>query len=289
MRVLPAKALPVYSPVRRPPQVCMGVVTCRRWGKVVRRLSFPKVAAAFAACRPWVLTICTACLLAQAIVRINSKWDAKTLTASSANLTEIETLTLSHYEQNAADFWQGTKDHDVSQNYAAFLALFPTNKKLDILDFGCGPGRDVYYFQSLGHRPIGLDGSAEFCRMAREYTGCPILQQRFLSLELPAAGFDGVFANASLFHVPSRELPRVLSALNAALRPGGVLFISNPRGNGEGWSGLRYGHYMEIDSSRAFLAAAGFKVVDSYYRPMGKPRHEQPWLAITAVKNCKAE
>ena len=199
-------------------------------------------------------------------------------------LTEIETLTLSHYEQNAADFWQGTKDHDVSQNYAAFLAPFPADKKLDILDLGCGPGRDVHYFQSLGHRAVGLDGSAEFCRMAREYTGCQILQQRFLSLDLPKAGFDGVFANASLFHVPSRELPRVLLELHAALRPGGVLFISNPRGEGEGWSGLRYGHYMEIDSSRDFLAAAGFEILDYYYRPTGKPLQAQPWLAITVVK-----
>jgi SAM-dependent methyltransferase len=202
----------------------------------------------------------------------------------TAQLADIESLTLSHYDQHAADFWQGTKDHDVTQNYAAFLAPFPDDKQLDILDFGCGPGRDVYYFKSLGHRPTGLDGSAEFCRMAREYTGCPILQQRFLSLELPPASFDGVFANASLFHVPSRELPRVLLELNAALRPGGILFISNPRGDGEGWSGLRYGHYMQIDSSRNFLAAAGFAVLNYYYRPLGKPLHEQPWLAITAVK-----
>jgi len=202
----------------------------------------------------------------------------------TAQLADIESLTLSHYDQHAADFWQGTKDHDVTQNYAAFLAPFPDDKQLDILDFGCGPGRDVYYFKSLGHRPTGLDGSAEFCRMAREYTGCPILQQRFLSLELPPAAFDGVFANASLFHVPSRELPRVLLELNAALRPGGILFISNPRGDGEGWSGLRYGHYMQIDSSRDFLAAAGFAVLNYYYRPLGKPLHEQPWLAITAVK-----
>jgi SAM-dependent methyltransferase len=199
-------------------------------------------------------------------------------------LDEIEAVTLDHYNQNAEAFWNGTKDHDVAQNYEAFLAPFPKNKQLDILDLGCGPGRDVKYFQSLGHRPVGLDGSEEFCNMARRYTGCQILQQKFLSLELSRHVFDGIFANASLFHVPSQELPRVLCELYAALRPGGLLFLSNPRGNNEGWSGQRYGHYMQFDSSKLFLEEAGFEVIDYYYRPSGKPNHEQPWLAIVAIK-----
>ena len=197
-------------------------------------------------------------------------------------LDAIETLTLGHYNQNAEAFWNGTKDHDVAQNYAAFLAPFPKDKTLDILDLGCGPGRDVSYFQSLGHRPVGLDGSEVFCMMARNYTGCRILHQKFLSLDLPERAFDGIFANASLFHVPSKELPRVLGELHSTLRPGGILFLSNPRGDGEGWSGQRYGHYMQFDTSRLFLEQAGFAVIDHYYRPAGKPRHEQPWLAIVA-------
>jgi SAM-dependent methyltransferase len=199
-------------------------------------------------------------------------------------LADIETVTLNHYNQGAAAFWHGTKDHDVTQNYAAFLASFPKEKILDILDFGCGPGRDVKYFQSLGHRPIGLDGSEVFCNMARQYTGCKILHQKFLNLELSSHAFDGIFANASLFHVPSQELPRVLTDLHNALRPGGVLFLSNPRGDNEGWSGQRYGHFMQFDSSKQFLEKAGFEVIDHFYRPAGKPKHEQTWLAIVAAK-----
>ncbi len=120
--------------------------------------------------------------------------------------------------------------------------------------------------------------------MARAYTGCQILQQTFLGLNLPHQAFDGVFANASLFHVPSQKLSSVLVALHVALREQGVLFISNPRGDGEGWSGQRYGHYMQIDTSEQFLTRAGFEILDFYYRPEGKPLHEQPWLAITARK-----
>lgn len=199
-------------------------------------------------------------------------------------LAQIETLTLGHYNQNAEVFWHGTKDHDVIQNYQAFLAPFPQDQKLDILDLGCGPGRDVKYFQSLGHRPVGLDGSEIFCNMARSYTGREILHQKFLSLELPNHAYDGIFANASLFHVPSQELPRVLDQLHAALRPDGILLLSNPRGDGEGWSGQRYGHYMQFDSSKLFIEEAGFEVINHYYRPIGKPNHQQPWLAIVAIK-----
>lgn len=199
-------------------------------------------------------------------------------------LETVEAITLSHYNDNAQGFWEGTKDHDVTQNRDAFLSACLPQKPLDLLDFGCGPGRDVLYFKSQGHRVTGLDGSAEFCEMVSKLTGCPVLQQNFQHLDLPEASFDGIFANASLFHVPSQELPRVLQELNQALRAQGVLFLSNPRGDGEGWQGRRYGHYMELETSQNYLETAGFEMLHHYYRPPGKPRHQQPWLAIVARK-----
>ena len=199
-------------------------------------------------------------------------------------LDEIEEITLRHYDSNALSFWQGTNDHDVTQNYQAFLGQFPVTRKLDILDFGCGPGRDLNFFKTLDHRPVGLDGCEAFCNMARENTGCQILHQQFLKLALLDQWFAGVFANASLFHVPSQELPRVLQELHTALRSGGILFSSNPRGSSEGWSGQRYGHFIEFEASRAYLEAAGFKVLDHYYRPTGVPHAQQPWLAVVSQK-----
>jgi SAM-dependent methyltransferase len=97
---------------------------------------------------------------------------------------------------------------------------------------------------------------------------------------LPACRFDGVFANASLFHVPSRELPRVLDELHATLKPGGVLFASNPRGNNdEGWNRGRYGAYHDLETWRRYVTEAGFAELTHYYRPAGLPRDQQPWLA----------
>jgi SAM-dependent methyltransferase len=113
-----------------------------------------------------------------------------------------------------------------------------------------------------------------------------VLHQDFLALDLPAERFDGVFANASLFHVPSRDLPRVLRELWQALKPRGVLFASNPRGsNDEGWHGERYGVWHDLAGWRAYCTAAGFTELKHYYRPPGRPRSEQPWLASVWRKN----
>ncbi|MCJ8313226.1 MAG: class I SAM-dependent methyltransferase [Saccharospirillaceae bacterium] len=205
-------------------------------------------------------------------------------TLSEEQLKLVEQTTLSHYNNSATSFWNGTKDHDVSQNYAALLAQFDESASLHILDFGCGPGRDVSYFKSLGHKPIGLDGSFEFCEMARKHTGCEILCQSFLDLNLEEAKFDAIFANASLFHVPKQKLSQVLSALHCSLKPGGILFSSNPRGNSEGISNGRYGNFMEFEEASACLSLAGFNVLNHYYRPEGLPIEQQPWLAIVSKR-----
>lgn len=188
--------------------------------------------------------------------------------------------TLEHYDRHAEGFRAGTRDHDVSQNIQALLRAISGDPPFDILDLGCGPGRDLKEFLRLSHRPVGLDGCASFVRMAQADAGCEVWHQDFLALRLPPERFDGVFANASLFHVPTAELPRVLRDLHDALRPGGVLFSSNPRGdNQEGWNNGRYGVYHDLDSWRRYLTGAGFSEIGHYYRPAGLPREQQPWLA----------
>lgn len=199
---------------------------------------------------------------------------------SSSDLEMISTVTLEHYNQRADEFREGTSDHDVSQNVAALLRHIESAPPFTILDFGCGPGRDLKTFAELGHVPIGLEGAARFVEMARTDTGCEVWQQDFLTLDLPEARFDGVFANASLFHVPSERLPSVLRQLFETLKPGGALFSSNPRGdNEEGWNRGRYGRYHDLAAWRGWMTSAGFVELEHYYRPAGLPRAQQPWLA----------
>lgn len=196
------------------------------------------------------------------------------------DLAKITATTVGHYNEVADDFREGTRDHDVSQNIAALLRHIEGEAPWHILDFGCGPGRDLKTFSAMGHIAVGLDGAERFADMARAETGCEVLQQNFLELNLPAERFDGIFANAVLFHVPRQELPRVLRELHATLKPGGVLFSSNPRGeNQEGWNGSRYGAYHDLETWRERLNDAGFTELEHYYRPEGLPREKQPWLA----------
>src|SRR3979490_3159708 len=105
---------------------------------------------------------------------------------------KISARTLAYYEHRAQEFSAGTRDHDVSQNIAALLRHIEGQPPFTILDFGCGPGRDLTSFSELGHIAIGLEGAAGFVAMARADSGCEVWQQDFLKLELPAARFDGI-------------------------------------------------------------------------------------------------
>ncbi len=127
------------------------------------------------------------------------------------NPQDLQKITISrsdHYNERAEDFWEGTRDHNVSQNIAAILQCIEGEPPFTILDFGCGPGRDLKVFAELGHIAVGLEGATHFAAMAHAHSGCEVWGQDFLKLDLPDNHFDGIYANAALFHVPSQELPR---------------------------------------------------------------------------------
>jgi hypothetical protein len=86
---------------------------------------------------------------------------------SRQDLEKITDRTLSHYNERAEEFWEGTRDHNVHQNIAALLQCIDGEPPFTILDFGCGPGRDLKAFAELGHIAVGLEGAAHFAVMAR--------------------------------------------------------------------------------------------------------------------------
>ncbi|MDY6937854.1 MAG: class I SAM-dependent methyltransferase [Cyanobacteriota bacterium] len=198
-----------------------------------------------------------------------------------------ETITIAEYELTANSFREGTWDHDVSQNRGALLAAMP-NDPGKILDLGCGPGRDLVAFKKLGHEAVGLDATPAFVEMAKQASGCEVWQQCFESLDLPPETFDGVFANASLIHVPRRAWVSVLQNLWATLVPDGAIVMSMARGEGEGYTqrptGNRYITLWEYETLAPTVERAGFEILDRYYRPPGLPCQAQSWLVLVGKK-----
>ena len=188
--------------------------------------------------------------------------------------------TLAFYESNAEAFRAGTCDHDVSQNIEALLSAIEGAPPFSILDFGCGPGRDLAAFRARGHEAVGLDACEAFARMAEAELGAEVWVQDFLALDLPPERFDGIFANAALFHVPAERIANVLGRLRASLRPRGVLFSSNPRGNDEqGFAQGRFACFWSEETWCRLVSEAGFEEITRYWRPPGRPRPQQPWFA----------
>ena len=188
------------------------------------------------------------------------------------------------YDSRADDFWH--PQYDVGQNIAAQKI---SGHSLSRYSISAATGRDLKVFAELGHLATGLEGAGRFAAMACAHSGCEVWRQDFLKLDLPQGHFDGVFANAALFHLPSQELPRVLRELQATLKPDGILFCSNPHGqNQEGWNGGRYGTYYAPDTWLSLVAAAGFVELSHYFRPPGLPRAQQPWLASVWRKQTGA-
>lgn len=197
-----------------------------------------------------------------------------------------ENITIAEYQATANSFREGTWDHDVSQNRQALMKWMPRNPGR-ILDLGCGPGRDLEAFKAEGHEVIGLDATPAFVEMAQQ-TGCEVWQQTFLDLDLPNGYFDGVFANASLLHVPQTSMESVLQSLWQSLVEEGVIVLSMARGNQEGFVnrplGQRFVSYWEYETLAPLVQAAGFSIVENYYRPPGLPQDQQSWVVIVAVR-----
>lgn len=202
------------------------------------------------------------------------------------DLRRADRLTIAAYDQMADAYWTETRDRDLQSDYDLFLGHLHGEGPFDLLDLGCGPGRDLRYFASLGHRAVGIDGSARFVAMARAYSGCVVMRQNFRRLRLAAERFDGVFASASLFHLLPADLPSVLTAVRATLKPRGVLLSLNPRGrNEQGWLGDRFCCYHSLSAWRRYVREAGFIELAHAYRPQGVPRARQNWITTVWRKD----
>ena len=192
--------------------------------------------------------------------------------------------TLHYYQQNAGAFVEGTISADMHDARTRFLKLLPSQAY--ILDFGCGSGRDTKAFLEYGYRVDAVDGSAELCRMASELIGRFVKQMLFEELSA-VEQYDGIWACASILHLPRKELGGILQKISDALKPGGVLYTSFKYGDFEGIRGGRYFTDLTEESLAGLMfEVPSLQIVDIWITNDVRPgREEERWINILARRS----
>ena len=188
-----------------------------------------------------------------------------------------EDRTIAYYDDHAQRFTWDTLHVAFTDIQDRFLAQLQPGSL--ILDFGCGAGRDSRYFLQKGYRVEACDGSAEMVRTASENTGLPVRQMLFSELD-ETARYDGIFACASILHVPSSDLPEIFRRISRALKPGGIAYISFKYGDFEGIRNERYFTDLREETLGKLLQdAGGLRIIDQWITGDVRPgRQEEKWL-----------
>lgn len=191
-------------------------------------------------------------------------------------MTPTPNFTLDYYNKNARKYFDRTIKIDYQRSYDPFLAFIPPAGS--ILDVGCGAGRDSKYFLEQGFSVTSLDASEELVKIASSYTGQPVRHMTFNEINFTNT-FDGVWAVASLLHVPSNEIGNIFQKIAQALKPGGIFYASFRWGDFEGITEERYFNYMheeKLEKCIALIPDLTLLAMDK--RASYEENNSQPWL-----------
>jgi SAM-dependent methyltransferase len=204
-------------------------------------------------------------------------------------MAEDDVDSVTYYDRNAERFAADTGGVDMSALYERFLRHVPPG--CCILDAGCGVGRDALAFAERGYSVVAFDASVEMVRLAKERTaGRAEVRQMFFDDVAWRGEFDGVWACASLLHVPLAELPNIVQRLAAALRLGGALYMSFKHGSGERVAGGRRFTDLDEASLRNAVAGGGLAMVDVWTTGDVRPgRTGETWLNALATRLSQGE
>ncbi len=184
--------------------------------------------------------------------------------------------TIEFYNRNAAGFFEDTVGVDMSTLHRRFLREIPDGGTL--LDAGCGSGRDAKAFKDYGYRVAAFDASHELAALASEYLGQPVAVRTFADID-EIAFYDGIWACASLLHLPLCEIPAALVRLWAALKPGGTLYLSFKEGQGERKKDGRHFTDLNENALRGLLGNLNhIEKIDFWQTTDQRPGRTDRWL-----------
>lgn len=188
-----------------------------------------------------------------------------------------------YYDENAQTFFNDTENLDRSMHYEDFLSLIPIGGK--ILDASCTAGQDSVIFMNRGYEVVAMDGAIEMCKLAGEYMGEEVDHMQFQEVDF-APIFDGIWAAASLMHVPSYEIQRVLKKLKKGLSPNGILYASFKYSDFEGQRNGRY--FLDLTPKKAhpIFTQSGFDTLKMWStEEPHQTNFPEKWLNILAKPN----
>lgn len=157
---------------------------------------------------------------------------------------------IDYYNKYANLYFESTVDIDMGETLEKFAAYLPEGG--EILDLGCGSGRDSLTFIEHGFDVTAIDGSKELSELASIHIGQDVLTMEFDQLDFHEV-FDGIWACASLLHIPSEELEDIFKKVILGLKTGGVLYMSFKHGDFAGFRNGRYFNDFKTKTMREFL------------------------------------
>ena len=196
-------------------------------------------------------------------------------------MNELETI--NYYNQNAARYTAETVQVNFESTQKRFADKLPVGAA--ILDFGCGSGRDTKYFLSQGYQVEAVDGSAELCRLAGEYTGVNVKNMLFQELA-EVERYDGIWACSSILHLPPEELADVMRKMVTALKHNGIIYASFKYGTFAGERNGRYFTDMTEDTFAYFIKQIkNVKIEEQWITSDVRPEwSDEKWLNLILRK-----
>lgn len=190
---------------------------------------------------------------------------------------------IEYYERYADVYYENTVGLSMEKILDRFLKQLPENA--EVLDLGCGSGRDSLYLEENGCYVTLLDGSEQMCRLAEIHTDKEVLHMTFEEMDFDEV-FDGIWACASLLHVPERDMDRIMGKVVQALVPEGVLYLSFRYGETEGFRSHRFFHdYTEETARDMILRQEKLRPIKIWLtEDVRSDRKEQKWVNILAKK-----
>ena len=192
--------------------------------------------------------------------------------------------TLGYYDSHADKFYKSTVNIEFTTMQEKFLTKL--EKGSNILDFGCGSGRDTKYFFEQGYNVEAIDGSAELCKLASEYN-CNKVRNNFFQNLSEVDKYDGIWACSSILHLPVGELDEVMKKMVIALKKNGIIYTSFKYGTFAGERNGRYFTDMTEEVFAVFLSGIdGLKIEEQWITSDVRPgRGEEKWLNLILRKS----